>query len=49
VVPFFVHRRLAWVEIESTAVEVDGIFVIFPVSEATNSAFDGLDFAVDSS
>ncbi len=43
-----VHHGLAWVKIESTAVEVDGILVIFPVAEAVGSAIDGLNFAVDS-
>ncbi len=43
-----VHRGLAWVKIESAAAIEDGRFEIAAVSETSDSAFDGHDFAVDS-
>ena len=42
-----VHPGLLWVEIESSAVEIDGCFEVIGVSVATDSSFDGHDFAVD--
>ena len=35
-----------WVEAEATAVEKDGGFEVLSVPEATDSSFDGHDFAV---
>ena len=35
-----------WVEAEKVAVEEDGSFEVFSVSEATDKSFDGHDFAV---
>jgi hypothetical protein len=37
-----------WVEAEASAVEKDGGFEVLSVSEATDTPFDGLDFAVHS-
>ena len=45
---FEVHPGLAWVKIQPAAVKEDSRFEVFTVSEATNSAFDGHDFAIES-
>ena len=41
-----VHPGLSWVEIESTAVEVDGRLEVFAISVAADSALDRHDLAV---
>ena len=43
-----VHPGLVWVEAEASAVEEDGGFEVLSVPEATDSSFDGRDFAVHS-
>ncbi len=42
-----VHPGLLWVELKSAAVEIDGGFEVTGVSVASDSSFDGHDFAVD--
>ncbi len=43
-----VHLGLLWVEIESTAVEVDGCFEVLAIAISSNSPFDRHDLAIDS-
>jgi hypothetical protein len=45
---FLVHLGLLWVEIKSTAVEVDGCFEVLAIAISSNSPFDRHDLAMDS-